>query len=79
MRKSMSRSVKFEPPPIPLSSQEFLVPLMHPSRSQMRSLRQALKGGAVCHIKSVGRVARSATGNYLLFAKLRPAKEIGEI
>lgn len=58
-------------PPIPLSPYEYLIPLVHPSRSQLMSLREALASEEAFYVKPMGSVGKGVTGDYTLFAKLR--------
>lgn len=71
MRKQSRPGASFEARAIPLSDREFLVPLIHPSRTQMGKLERLLRTGHTFYVKSVGEVDRTLTGGYLLFAKLR--------
>ncbi len=71
MKRKRSTKAVLTAPSISLSESEYLVPLTHSSKAQLRHLHDVLNHGDTFYIKAMGTIARRAAGEYVLFAKLR--------
>jgi hypothetical protein len=62
--------IRFKPPPVALSRDEFLVSLLHTNERQIRSLRRQLNGSAF-FVKAVDRSPERVDGGHTLLVKLK--------
>ena len=62
--------IRFKPPPVNLSEDEFLVSLLHTNEREIRSLRRQLNGSAF-FVKSVDRSPERIEGGHTILVKLK--------
>jgi hypothetical protein len=62
--------IRFKPPPVRLSHDEFLVSVLHTNQRQISSLRRQLNGSAF-YVKSVDRSPERVKGGHTLLVKLK--------
>ena len=65
-----SYEIRFKPPPVRLSQDEFLVSFLHTNERQIRSLRRQLNGSAF-YVKSVDRSPERVKGGHTILVKLK--------
>jgi hypothetical protein len=62
--------IRFKPPPVRLSQDEFLVSVLHTNRKEIRSLRKQLNGSPF-YVKSVDCSPARVEGGHTILVKLK--------
>ena len=70
---SLGFAVRFQPPRIFVSDEEYLIPLVHRNKADLRSLARILDGSTF-YVKAVQPRPESAPVGYMVMAKLKRAK-----
>jgi len=70
LRLPISYEVKFSPPAVVLSRDEFLIPLVHTSEKQLRALAEALNGSSFW-VKVLDPEPQSIPAGHMVMAKLK--------
>lgn len=76
-RRRARYEVKFRPPAVALSEEEFLIPLVHTDSRQLRALTKILNGSSF-YVKVLDPDPQSIPGGYMLMAKLKARKPSGD-